>query len=548
MESALEVPNEKTSHQYRLPALIEAMTRPEFYPERPHHVELRQTHISYVFLIDDFVYKVRKPVKFPFLDCSELAQRRHFCLEEVRLNRRLSPDLYLGVFPILPAGDGFAIGLSTEEHDPRAVEHAVEYVVKMRRLPGDRMLDRLVIEGKADKAVIGSLASRLAAFHTDASTAREFSYGTAAAVWRMVLSNIVEAERFVGYTVDARQLAAIGDYCRAFVAAHWGLLDDRVRAGRVREGHGDLRCEHICLEGDRVSIFDCLEFSERLRYCDVASEIAFLAMDLDRLGAPALADQLVGAYGEETGDDTLPLLIPFYKCYRAVVRAKVESLKSMEEEVDRDERERAREAARHYFALAARYAQGAMPALIVVCGPSGTGKSTIARMLRHRMGFAIINSDRVRKQLASIPASARVKEQYGGGIYSDTFTRATYEKMLAEAESTLKDGRGVIIDGTFRNPGDRKMALDLGARLGVPVLFIEAHAHEEVILRRLLERATHPQEVSDATVEIYNRQRTEFVPLQEIPARSYLRVDTTEDPELIAHEAEHALERLWQPE
>src|SRR5208282_6480560 len=212
---------------------------------------------------------------------------------------------------------------------------------------------------------------------------------------------------------------------------------------------------------------------ERLRYCDAASEIAFLAMDLDRLGAPRLADELVEAYAEISGDVDLGVFVPFYKCYRACVRGKVESLKSLEREVDAAERERARQLARSYFELAWRYARGASPALIVVCGLSGSGKSTVARLLEHRKGFKAINSDRVRKRLASVSPHERVRTDYGRDIYSDRFTRITYDAMLGEAESLLSDGRGAILDATFKSSADRQLALAIAARHGVPVLFVE---------------------------------------------------------------------------
>ncbi|HZC47064.1 MAG TPA: AAA family ATPase [Candidatus Acidoferrum sp.] len=523
-----------------VPLLVEAMMRPDFYPNSPERVEFKQTHISYVFLAGDFVYKVKKPVHFPFLDCSRLADRFHYCREEVRLNARLSPRVYLGVFAILKHGNSFMLGPEVPAEHP----DAVEYVVKMRRLPYDRMLDVLLAWSQADGAMIRAIAARIAKFHASAPSNHAWTYGSAAAICRAVIEDIAQDEAFIGHTLGKEQFTAIDGFCRAFITAHWRLLNDRALQGRVREGHGDLRAEHICLLGNEIDVIDCVEFSERLRYCDVASEIAFLAMDLDRLGAPRLADELVEAYAEISGDEELAVLVPLYKCYRASVRGKVESLRSIEREVGPTERERARQLAHKYFDLARRYARDASPALIVVCGLSGSGKSTVARALQHRKGFKAINSDRVRKRLASVAPHEHIRTDYGANIYSDRFSKLTYDAMLAEAESLLIDGCGAILDATFKTSADRQLALALAARRGVPVLFIECVVSEDEALRRLEQRASQKGEVSDATPEVYKKQCAEFQPIRELPPRCHLRIDTTRQREHLVGEIEEALGRL----
>jgi aminoglycoside phosphotransferase family enzyme/predicted kinase len=518
------------------------MMRPGFYPDSPARVELKQTHISYVFVAGETVFKVKKPVHFAFLDCSKLAQRFHYCTEEVRLNARLSPRVYLGVFAILKRADSFVLGPEVRAEHPEAVE----YAVKMRRLPEDRMLDRLLAAGQAESRTIRAIAARIAEFHASAPSNRGWTYGSAAAIWRGVIEDIAQNQDFIGHTLGQDQFTAIDAFCRAFITAHWRPLNERAREGRVREGHGDLRAEHICIAGNEneIEVIDCVEFSEQLRYGDVASEIAFLAMDLERLGAPRLAEELVEAYAGIVGDEELALFVPFYKCYRACVRGKVESLRSLEREVGAADSERARQLARSYFELAWRYAHGASPALIVVCGLSGTGKSTVARMLQHRKGFKIINSDRVRKRLAGFSAHEHVRTDYAADIYSDRFTRITYDAMLGEAESLLSDGRGAILDATFKASADRQLALAVAARRGVPVLFVECVVSEDEAIRRLERRASIHGEVSDATPEVYERQRAEFEPLGEIAAQNHLRIDTTLQREYLAAEIDDALEHL----
>jgi hypothetical protein len=522
--------------------LVEAMMRPGFYPDSPARVELKQTHISYVFIAGETVFKVKKPVHFAFLDCSRLARRFHYCIEEVRLNARLSPRVYLGVFAILQSGDSFVLGPEVRVEHPEAVE----YAVKMRRLPEDRMLDRLLAAGQVDSVTIRAIAARIAQFHARAPANRGWTYGCAAAIWRGVIGDIAQNQDSIGHTLRQDQFTAIDAFCRAFITAHWRPLNERARQGRVREGHGDLRAEHICIARgeNEIDVIDCVEFSEQLRYGDVASEIAFLAMDLERLGAPGLAEELVEVYAAIVGDEELALFVPFYKCYRACVRGKVESLRCLEREVGAAQSERARQLARSYFELASRYARGASPALIVVCGLSGTGKSTVARMLGHRKGFKMINSDLVRKRLAAVSEHEHVRADYATDIYSDRFTRLTYDAMLAEAESLLGDGRGAILDATFKASADRKLALAIAARRGVPVLFVECVVSEDEAIRRLARRESMPGEVSDATPEVYQRQRAEFEPIREIPPQNHLRIDTTRQRECLVAEIDDALERL----
>ncbi len=524
----------------QLPAIVAAMLRPDFYPHRPQRVELIQTHISYVFVAGRFVYKLKKPVRFAFLDFSRLSARLRFCREEVRLNSRLSPSIYLGVFAVVRRDHNFRVGPKVNGRPPRADD----YVVKMRRLPRSRSLERLVATKRVAPRHIRAIAARLARFHGRASVDRAWAHGSAAAVWNLTIGNLVECRGFIGRTVARDQFTAIDRYLRTFAKSHWTLLNVRARSGRVREGHGDLRAEHICLTGRGVEIFDCIEFSEALRYCDVASEIGFLAMDLDRLGAPRLADTLVSEYAALTHDDTLALLVPFYKCHRAVVRAKVDILRSLEPEVPARERDAATESARRYFDLAARYALSATPAIIVVCGASGTGKSTVARLLHARLGFTVMNSDRVRKRLASIPLHRRVRTGYAEGIYNEAFTRRTYATMLDEANAALRAGRGVILDATFKDARDRTRVVEMAARRKLLALFVECVADESEILRRLKRRASRKGEVSDATPGIYLRQRREFAPIREVAPQNHLKVDTTAEPEMIAIEVEQRLARL----
>lgn len=506
--------------------LIDAMRRPEFYPHRPTQIDFKQTHMSWVFLVGGEVYKVKKPVHYAFADATTLKSRYMLCGEEVRLNRRLAPGTYLGVLPIVDRGHGLALGDVSEVHNP----NVREYAVRMLRLPDDRMLDHLLRIGEVSLQTIDKIARRLAAFHHAAPRTESSRYGSGAAIRRMVLGNLDESRQAIEVTVDHCGFGPIQDYLSTFISAHRELLDDRARQGRVREGHGDLRCEHVCMT-EEIDIFDCVEFDEKLRYGDVASDLAFLAMDLDAFGAPQLADELIRAYSKETDDRALATLTTFYKCHRACIRGKVDYLKSLESEVLREEREQAREHARGKFTLAARYAACGRPALVIVCGLVASGKSTVAEKLRLRTGFEIFNSDRVRKQLAGLPDTLHRPSDYRAGIYSPDFDRLTYETLLEQARRCLAAGRGAVLDATFKSPTYRSAAVALADQMHVPVLFVECRADENETLRRLRDRARDGAAVSDATPEIYLSHKRDFIPISELPEHRHLVVNTSKDLE-----------------
>ena len=506
--------------------LIDAMRCPEFYPDSPTQVDFKQTHMSWVFLAGGEVYKVKKPVRYAFADAATLKSRYFLCRAEVRLNRRLAPGTYLGVVPIVERGNRLELGNDAEVHNP----NVREYAVRMLRLPDDRMLDHLLRVGEVSPQAIDKIAQRLATFHRAASLAKGSRYGSAAAIRRMMLGNLDESRQAIEATVDDRGFDPIHDYLSTFISAHRELLNDRARQGRVREGHGDLRCEHVCMT-EEIDIFDCVEFDEKLRYGDVASDLAFLAMDLDAFGAPHLADELISAYSKETDDRALATLTSFYKCHRACIRGKVDYLKSLDSEVPREEQERGRERARAKFTLAARYAACGRPALLIVCGLVASGKSTVAEKLRLRTGFEVLNSDRVRKQLAGIPDTLHRPSDYRAGIYSPDFDRLTYGTLLEQARRCLVAGRGAVLDATFKSPTYRSAAVTLADQMHVPVLFVECRADEKETLRRLRDRACDRAAVSDATREIYISHKRDYFPISELPAHRHLVVNTSKDLE-----------------
>lgn len=513
-----------------LPPAIAALLDPAIYPHRPDTVELVQTHISYVFLAGDAVYKVKKPVRFAFLDFSTLERRGDFCREEVRLNRALAGDVYRDVVAVCPRDGGFGLG-------PDGSPDAVEYAVHMRRLPADRMLNALLDRGAATAALIDRIAAKLASFHATADAGPEVARGGDPAVIAALLErDFAEVDAFHGTTITAADDAAIRRFCRRFLAEHEALLRRRQAEGRIREGHGDLHTEHICCT-DQLEIFDCIEFNAEFRRRDVAAEIAFLSMDLEFHQRPDLAAHLVRRYAELAQDTGLAALVPFYACQRAYIRGKVDSLKSAEPEVDAAERGAARDSAVAHFALAYRYTWSYRPRLAVVMGLSGSGKSSLAAALQARTGFAHVNSDSVRKRLAGLPPTARP----GPALYTPERNIATYEEMHRLATETLATGRGVILDATFQRRAHRDAVRAVARRAGVPIVFVECVCPDDEVRARLVERGRRNDDASDADWDVYQRQREVYEPFSSAESGDRIVADTTRPQAELIAETEAAM-------
>ncbi|HPI91541.1 MAG TPA: phosphotransferase [Deltaproteobacteria bacterium] len=328
-------------------SLIEFLQDPGSYPEKPSGVTLVQTHISWVFIGDDLVYKVKKPVDFGFLDFTTLDKRRFYTGEELRLNRRFSPDVYLDVVPISERNGTFRFGDTT---------NIVEYALKMRRISEDHMLYRLLEKGSAGEDVLRQVGAHLArVYGTIASDETARPFGGIEVVSHNIVENFEQTEKYVGGPVSRDAFEAIRNWSMDVLRDRIGIFEERVARGLIKECHGDLHLQHICVDGDNISVFDCIEFNERFRYGDVASDVAFLAMDLDYNGYPGLAEAFVQAYMAESGDAGLPEVLTFYKVYRAYVRAKVTSFMLDDPGLGDAVKARALTTAGRYYALAREY-------------------------------------------------------------------------------------------------------------------------------------------------------------------------------------------------
>jgi len=532
----MEVAGSEPDRAPALPPVVRAMLDPAFYPGGPRNVRLVQTHISYVFLAGAEVFKIKKPVRFSFLDFSTLERRRHFCGDEVRLNRSLTTDVYLGVVAICPDGAGFRIG---EEGDP----DAVEYAVRMKRLPADRMFSEILARGEAADRHVQAIARRLVDFHAGADGGPEVAAnGSPEALLAVLANDFSESHRYRGRTISDDDDRAIQDFLSDFVATRASFLRCRQEGGHIREGHGDLRAEHICF-ADELQIIDCVEFDARFRRRDVAAEVAFLAMDIEHLGHPALARSLVERYAQDSSDPDLAWLVPFYQCYFAYIRGKVDSLTGAEVEVGEADRAHAEQSARRHFAQAYRYTWTYSPMLIVVGGLSGSGKTTIARALRERVGFGHVNSDIVRKELTGHATDRPAPAEAKPFLYAAEQSRRTYERMHDLAREELARGRGVIVDATFQRRVDRAAIRELAYARKVPILFVECRCDEEEIRRRLDRRVRSGTGASDADWDVYRAQvaNYESFPLSE--ADTHVVVRSTDPLPAILAQIEAAARR-----
>jgi len=327
--------------------IVEALMRPEAYDEEPGLIELMQTHISFVFLTRNFVYKVKKAVDLGFLDFTTLEKRRFFCEKELELNRRLCGDMYLEVVPI-NRSNVFKI---------KGEGETVEYAVKMKRMPQEKMMNQLLEENKVDSKLVDRMAKILVEFHSKAETNRRISkFGSLAIIETNWKENFEQTREFVGKTISMKNFKLICERIDDFMKRNVSFFERRMAESRVRDCHGDVHSGNIFVT-DRIYIFDAIEFNERFRYSDVASDIAFLAMDLDFKQRTDLSDFFVKRYVEYSGDQGLMKILPFYKCYRAYVRGKVVSFKLKDPSVGGEEKNAAMKEAKAYFKLASTYAK-----------------------------------------------------------------------------------------------------------------------------------------------------------------------------------------------
>ena len=471
-----------------LPAVIQAMLKPDFYPHAvTEPIELIQTHISYVFLTGDYVYKLKKAVNYGFLDFSTLEKRQHFAEEEVRLNQRGAGKLYLGVESVTQVGDRFQLG-----GDGVVVEPAV----KMQQFPQTALLSEMFDKGELTDELIITLAKELAAFHAKSESNDHIrSFGTVEAIRQAYDENYAQS---VGY-IDRAQTQAQWDKTKAysdrFFVENAAVFESRVSADKIRECHGDIHLRNIAYWQGEMLLFDCIEFNEPFRFVDTMYDLAFVCMDLDARGRSDFANLLLNTYLEQTGDYEGVQVLPLYLSRQAYVRAKVTSFLLDDSTIPADVKESSAKTAADYYRLAYDYTAVKNGRLIVMSGLSGSGKSTTAKAIARAQNAIHLRSDAVRKHLAGIPI-----EQTGtADIYSPEMNQKTYDRLLKLGVLLASQGHTVILDGKYDRIALRTPVL----ATGIPVTIVHCDAPMEVLMERV---AARTGDIADADVSVLQQQ------------------------------------------
>ncbi|MBL9084432.1 MAG: AAA family ATPase [Planctomycetales bacterium] len=515
-----------------LEEVTQFLLRPESYPAdhfppgKPRRVELVETHISRVFFAGDYVYKLKKPVKFEFLDFSTLDRRREACRDEVRLNRRMDFGTCRGVVPIDRLPDGSLILLGSFEPDAPSFESAydyysdaVEWLVVMHRLPAERMLDRMIEADTLTDDHVAELAKHLGIYYAGRMPVERSVDEYRAAVLNHVRGNLADlldsapaAERGRIAKIHAAQLQLL---VRTRV-----LFDARVKAGRVIDGHGDLRPEHICLESPPV-VYDCVEFSAEFRRIDVADELTFLEMECAKLGRRDVGQAVFDAYVAASGDQVPDALRAFYESYRACVRAKVAALRL--KQLSADENAGALAELRRDLDLAeATLPRFHKPTLYVMRGLSGTGKSTVAAALAELLGIEQLRTDAIRRELFGASDGS---QSFGGGNYQPAQKRQVYKELLRRARQALSRGMSIVADGAFLEADALQQARDAATAADAELLVVECRCPIDTAKARIAARLAEGRDPSEARPEIVDQQAATACELSSDMA--VVEIDTT---------------------
>jgi aminoglycoside phosphotransferase family enzyme len=503
-----------------LDRLVAGLRDPRVYSHPVEQVEHIETHISHVLLAGDFAYKIKKPLDLGFLDFSTLERRRFCCEEELRLNRRLAPHIYLGVVPIVgtlerPSVDGDG--------------EAIEYAVKMRRFDQGSLLTRLPVT----RSLADRIAEQVADFHAAVPAAEKDSgYGTPETVLLPMLENFAQIRAHLSDPAALARLQPLERWTRERHDALRSVLKRRLTDGRVRECHGDMHRGNIALVDGALVIFDGIEFNPALRWIDTMSELAFLVMDMEDAGEEERARRLLNRYLEISGDYGGLSVLDFYKVYRAMVRAKVTAIRLGQSDVEPEEAGKDRQEYESYVALAEGYTQESAKRLIIAHGFSGTGKSRLAILLRERLPLIHLRSDLERKRLFGFPPLARTGSKPDGGIYGHAAGERTYERLRKLASLVLDAGYSPLVDATFLKASRRASFLDLAAEKDCPCTILDLTAPEDVLRERVKAREAKRLDPSEAGIVVLEAQLAAREPLTPSERAMAITIDTLRPPKL----------------
>lgn len=489
--------SQNEAHENAQAQYIQALRNPALYSPSPAQVELIETHISYVLLAGAYVYKIKKPVNFGFLDFSSLAKRKHYCEEELRLNRRHATDIYLAVV---------AIGGSLDQPILNATQNIFEYAVKMRRFAQDELFDHVLAQQQIHNDDIDVLAQSLVDFHQNVAVASpSMDYGSFDQVKKYTLENITVVESFLSTEQDKKQLVCYQHWLEDQHQALVPLLLKRQQEGFIRECHGDLHLRNILFSQGKFIFFDCIEFNPALRWIDVISELAFLAMDLAASGHSAFSNRLINQYVELTGDyEGLPLL-RYYLAYRAMVRSKVAFL-SLSQAKIADQQQAFKQQGLDYLRLACSYVAKAQPALCITHGFSGSGKSWHTLKLLENTGALRLRSDVERKRLYGVRLKEAKTTRLGQSAYDSHSTERVYQGLLKQADLIIKAGYPAIVDATCLRHWQRDLFRRYAEQNRIKFSILHFDASLDELRRRVMLRQTQHNDVSDASLSVLEQQ------------------------------------------
>ncbi|HID49001.1 MAG TPA: aminoglycoside phosphotransferase [Chromatiales bacterium] len=498
--------------------LIQALLEPGRYPHPVSRPQLIETHISWLILTGEFVYKFKKALDLGFLDYSTLEQRRYFCEEELRLNRRTAPQLYLEVTPVSGSPAAPRLGDASAP---------IEYAVKMRQFPQDALFRHLLQRDRLTAGLIDQLAGTIAAFHGEIDIAPpERPYGRPGTVFRPVQENFRQIREHLRNGESLEQLERIECWAKEEYRQRKSLMQHRHDAGFIRECHGDLHLNNIALLEDRPVLFDAIEFNPELRFIDVISEAAFLMMDLEANRRSDLAWRFLNHYLEINGDYASLPLLRFYRCYRAMVRAKINAIRVTQPGLDPATREQSLQDFHAYLDLADGYTRPARAHLLITHGLSGSGKTALSQQLLEHWPAVRLRSDVERKRMARLRAEQRSGSGIDAGLYTPAMSDRTYRRLRELAKLVLRTGYHVIVDAAFLQAAQREPFRNLARELHVPFHVLAAEAGTATLRKRVAARHARGSDASEADLAVLHHQLEHYVPLQPEEQSEVIRVDT----------------------
>lgn len=498
--------------------LVAALQDAALYDHAVDAFQVIETHISWVLLTGPYAYKIKKPVRFGFLDFSSLSLRKQYCEEELRLNSRYAPQLYQAIIPVT----------GSIEH-PRldGQEEAIEYLVKMRQFSQHNLLSHLAENGELQPPQIDEMADVIAAHHAQAQPASEdMVYGTLKSISKWVNENFSQVWPLLKDRELIDHFVELQDWSDRELEKHWHYMRVRKHAGFVRECHGDLHLGNMALIDNQVTLFDCIEFNPELRWIDVISEVAFVMMDLQQRGYPRLAWRFINRYLQQTGDYDGLKLLRYYLAYRALVRAKVAALRIRQPGNTTTEAAAIWKEVTEYTELALLYINTVRPVILLMHGFSGSGKSTLAGKLAESLGAFQVRSDIERKRLYGHAVLDRTDSNLDSGIYTPEATLRTYGYLEELTEKIINAGFPIIVDASLLHDGVRVQFKHLAKILSVPCLIIDCTAPVKILRKRVRQRARLENDPSEATLNVLEKQLTSADPLSEKERAYTVTVDT----------------------